>query len=41
MRKKDWLSLTEEQFNNLFIGTPVYRTGYRRLMENIRFAATD
>jgi epoxyqueuosine reductase len=41
MRKKDWLSLTEEQFNTLFIGTPVYRTGYRRLKENIRFVAND
>ena len=40
MRKKDWLSLTEEQFNTLFKGTPVYRTGYRRLIENIRFATT-
>jgi|WetSurMetagenome_2_1015567.scaffolds.fasta_scaffold32496_3 epoxyqueuosine reductase len=39
MRKKDWLSLTEEQFDTLFMGTPVYRTGYRRLMENIRFVA--
>jgi epoxyqueuosine reductase len=41
MRKKDWLSLTEEQFNILFTGTPAYRTGYRRLMENILFVTAD
>ena len=39
MRKRDWLSLTEEQFKILFKGMPVYRTGYIRLMENIRFVA--
>jgi epoxyqueuosine reductase len=39
MRKQDWLSLTEDQFNIIFKGTPVYRTGYIRLMENIRFVA--
>jgi len=39
MRKKDWPSLTEEEFNTLFKGTPVFRTGYRRLMENIRYVA--
>ena len=39
MRKQDWLSLTEEKFNVVFKGTPVFRTGYIRLMENIRFVA--
>jgi epoxyqueuosine reductase len=37
MKKKEWLSLTEDQFTGLFKGTPVFRTGYRRLMENISF----
>jgi epoxyqueuosine reductase len=41
MKKPGWLSLTEDQFNDMFKGTPVYRTGYRRLMENIRFAADE
>ena len=37
MRKHDWLSLTEDQFKLLFNGTPVFRTGYKRFMENITF----
>jgi epoxyqueuosine reductase len=41
MRKQDWLSLTEAKFNVVFKGTPVFRTGYIRLMENIRFVAED
>jgi len=41
MKKADWLSLTEEKFCDLFKGTPVFRTGYVRFMENIRFVAND
>jgi epoxyqueuosine reductase len=37
MKKQDWIALTEERFSDLFKGTPVYRTGYNRFMENIRF----
>ena len=35
MRKRDWISLTEQEFNLLFTGTPVMRLGYDRLMRNI------
>jgi epoxyqueuosine reductase len=37
MRKRKWHSLTEGQFNELFRGTPVFRTGYKRLIDNISF----
>lgn len=35
MTKEDWLKLTEEQFRELFEGTPVKRRGYRLFIENI------
>jgi epoxyqueuosine reductase len=35
-RKKDWIALTEQDFDLIFAGTPVTRLGYRRFMENIR-----
>jgi epoxyqueuosine reductase len=38
MRKPGWDSLTPEQFNTLFEGTPPMRTGYERVCRNIRFA---
>jgi epoxyqueuosine reductase len=37
-RKKEWLHLTEEQFEALFKGSAIYRTGYKKLMYNIRTA---
>ena len=37
MRKKDWLALTEIEFQTLFAGSAVARLGYQRLMRNIRF----
>lgn len=41
MRKEDWLNLTEEQFGVLFENTSIARTGYEKLMKNIRFVAED
>lgn len=35
MRKKDWLDLTESDFNRIFAGSPVKRLGYARLRGNI------
>ncbi|MCK9218855.1 MAG: tRNA epoxyqueuosine(34) reductase QueG [Bacteroidales bacterium] len=36
MRKKDWISLTENQFKRLFTGSSIERIGYQRFMINIR-----
>jgi epoxyqueuosine reductase len=36
MRKKDWISLTELEFDHLFPDSPVSRVGYEKLMKNIR-----
>ena len=36
MKKSDWLNLTEVQFNQLFPGTPVYRSGFKKLKSTIR-----
>ena len=38
-RKKDWLSLTEADFDRIFAESPLKRLGYDRLMRNIRAAA--
>jgi len=38
MRKKDWLSLNEPMFDELFADSPVKRIGYKRLIYNIRAA---
>ena len=38
-RKKDWLSLTEADFDRIFAASPLKRLGYDRLMRNIRAAA--
>lgn len=35
MRKKDWLGLSGEKFNELFAGTSVGEAGYERLIGNI------
>jgi epoxyqueuosine reductase len=35
MRKKDWLDLTESDFNRIFEGSPLKRLGYTRLRGNI------
>jgi epoxyqueuosine reductase len=40
MRKDDWLTLTESDFENLFSVSPVKRIGYQKLMSNIRMAAS-
>jgi epoxyqueuosine reductase len=40
MRKKDWLTLTESDFNRIFAISPVKRIGYQKLMSNIRVAAS-
>jgi epoxyqueuosine reductase len=39
MRKNNWLHLTQEQFDELFSDSSISRTGYQRLMKNIRFSA--
>jgi epoxyqueuosine reductase len=36
MRKRDWLKLSETDFDQLFENSPVKRAGYQRLMRNIR-----
>ncbi len=37
MRKTDWENLTEDQFRDIFKGSPVKRTKYKGLMRNIGF----
>ena len=39
MRKKDWMKLTQEEFDVLFKDSAVRRAGYEKLMSNIRNAA--
>lgn len=34
---KDWASLSEDSFKNIFRHSPIKRTGYKGLMRNIRF----
>ena len=34
---EDWAKMTEEEFNNLFNGTPLKRAKYEGLMRNLRF----
>ena len=38
MRKKDWIDLAPERFDELFKGTSVEERGYERLMRNIEIA---
>jgi epoxyqueuosine reductase len=40
-RKKDWLELTEEQFETLFKNSAIHRIGYEKLMKNIYIAAVN
>jgi len=35
LRKKDWRALTEQEFEEIFQGTPVQRPGYQNLKKNI------
>jgi epoxyqueuosine reductase len=35
MRKKDWLNLTETQFDSLFKGSAIHRIGYVKMIKNI------
>jgi len=35
LTRADWLDMTEEQFDEIFEGTPVKRTGYKGLKRNI------
>ena len=37
MRKKDWYSLSEDQFEDLFKNSPVSRIGYEKLMDTVRY----
>jgi epoxyqueuosine reductase len=39
MRRKEWLTLSEKQFEELFRESSIARIGYAKLMENIRFAS--
>jgi epoxyqueuosine reductase QueG len=41
MRKNDWLTLTGLDFDRIFAASPVKRTGYQKLMSNIRMAASQ
>jgi epoxyqueuosine reductase len=40
-RKKDWLTMTREQFESLFKDSSIHRIGYEKLMRNIRYAAAN
>jgi epoxyqueuosine reductase len=37
MHREEWNSLTEDQFNEMFAGSAVKRTGFEGLKRNIRF----
>ena len=37
MKRKEWIELDEEQFNQLFEGSAVKRAGFEGLTRNIRF----
>lgn len=39
-RKKDWLQMTEAQFEFLFRHSAIYRIGYKNMMQNIHNAAS-
>lgn len=41
MQKSDWEELTEELFEELFVGSPVRRTQYKGLKRNIRFLKVE
>ena len=41
MRRKDWLNLTEQKFNEMFAGGSISEKGYERLMRNIQFTADE
>lgn len=38
LKFKDFEDLTEEEFRNIFAGTPLKRTGYLRMLRNIKIA---
>jgi len=40
LKKKDWVEMTEEIFNNLFEGSPLKRAKFRGLKRNIDFVKT-
>ena len=37
MKEESWYAIKEEEFNNLFEGSAVKRTGYNGLMRNLLF----
>lgn len=37
LSKSDWENMTSEEFDEIFFGSPVKRTGYAGLMRNIKF----
>ena len=37
LKKEDWEKLTQEEFDEIFFGTPIKRTGYKGLQRNIDF----
>jgi len=39
LRKKNWVSLAEVDFNRIFSDSPIKRIGYQKLMQNIRAAS--
>jgi epoxyqueuosine reductase len=36
LRRKEWSCMTEEEFNSIFIGSSIKRTGYKKIMTTIR-----
>ncbi len=41
MRKEDWYNLNEEQYNQIFSGSAVKRTGYKGLKRNLGFLKVE
>jgi epoxyqueuosine reductase len=37
LRKEDWLKMTDEEFNTIFLDKPVRRRGYEKVMRTVRF----
>lgn len=39
LTKNDWLAMTSEQFKTYFRSSPISRTGYQKIRQNIKFVA--
>jgi epoxyqueuosine reductase len=41
MTNDDWMQLTEDEYNEQFLGSPLMRTKYEGMMRNVRFVASS